>query len=149
MKRKLTTHYSLMDQLMASPTEPLSKAKQEAYMNKVWASYCVLRGSSPDYESVDRCIDIINMVESLIALGIAEDRSGLIPDAQRALGRCVESYPDGPAQALTPEGADAVRAVLEDYAEAMAQLPARTMIQCHRRAEWVNEQASKRSKRKP
>lgn len=149
MKKKQATHYSFLDQLMANPTEPLSKAKQEAYMNKVWASYCVLRGTEPDYQAVDRCIDIINMVESLIALGIAEDRSGLIPDAKSALGHCVAPYPEGPARALTPEGADAVRAVLEDYAEAMAQLPARTMIQCHRRAEWANEQVIKRSKRKP
>ena len=29
----------------------------------------------------------------------------------------------------------AVRAVLEDYAEALAQLPARTMVRCHRQTE--------------
>jgi len=127
--------YSLMDELMASVTQPLAEQKQRTYMSRVRRAYAALAGAAPSYDAADLCIDVVGMVESLVELGIAADGSGLIQDAQNAVGFTVSQYPEGPALPLTPEGARAVDAVLEDYAEMMAVLPARTMIHCHRSAE--------------
>ena len=130
-----TTSYSLMDELMASTTQPLPEAKQRSYLGVVRKAYAALAEGGPSFAAADLCIDIVGMVESLIVMGVAEDGSGLIDDAQVAIGYAVRMYPDGPAQPLTAEGAHAVKAVIDDYAEIMAAVPARTMIRCHRNAE--------------
>jgi len=127
--------YSLMDELMANAVQPLTEQKQRTYLSRVRRAYDEMCGEEPSYAAADLCIDVIGMVEALVTLGIAEDGSGLIHDAQVALGYAVRMYPEGPAQPLTPEGAHSVQSVIDDYAEMMAVLPARTMIHCHRNAE--------------
>lgn len=143
--------YSLIDELMASPTEPLAENKRAAYMNKAWVAYHVMAGDSPSYAAADICVDIISMVQSLVAMDVVEDASGLLLDAQSALGHCVQHYPEGIALSLTEDGAHAVSAVLEDYAEALAQVPARIMVRCHRRAEKARlvQIKNSRMKREP
>jgi hypothetical protein len=127
-------HYSLMDQLMASPTEPLLESKRGTYINKARVSCLVMAGANPAYEAADICVDIISMVQSLVDMGVLEDTSDLLRDAKAAIGCCVQHYP-GPALSLSQAGAIAMSSVIEDYAEAMAQVPARVMIACHRRAQ--------------
>ena len=135
MKRRIKTHYSLVDEIMASPVEPINESLRAGYLRRMWTAYGSLAGIKPSYEAADVCVDAVAIVELLIATGLAEDSQGLLDDAKRAIGQSVRNYPAGPAVELTPEGAFAVQSVLEDYGDLMAQLPARTMIHCHRKVE--------------
>jgi len=59
----------------------------------------------------------------------------LLADAVAALAKAGKRHRAGGHIRLDAQGILAVRAVLEDYAAAIAQLPARTMIRCHRLTE--------------
>lgn len=142
MKPKLA--YTLLDEITASPTQPIKEESRRLYLGKLWDGFRRLTGDTPTYKDVDLCVDVIGMVESLIALGVANDEGSLINDARSALGHCVKFYPDGPVLPLQPERAHLVRAVLEDYTDLMSILPARVMIRCHRNAERSRAEEIKR-----
>ena len=81
------------------------------------------------------CSDAVNLLETLVLQGEIEDSQGLLPDAIAALAEAGERSLNGQPLRLSGPGIQAVRGVLEDYAEVIAVLPARTMIRCHRLTE--------------
>ncbi len=130
--------YTLLDELCASEKEPMSDQKRSYTLTKLWAALAnIEHGSKPTADDWRICSDAVNMTETLVeTLKVCEDASGLLHDATNALAhaalRCQET---GAAIRLDGPGIMAVRAVLEDYAEAIAHLPHRTMIRCHRLTE--------------
>ena len=66
---------------------------------------------------------------------VVEDSSGLLADAVTALAMAGRRHMDGGHIRLDAPGIKAVRAVLEDYAAVIEQVPARTMLMAHRATE--------------
>lgn len=137
-KRRLrpnaATLYNRLDELMASTTEPLTAEKRRYHLTRIYQGLAELETSpSPGAEAWRLCADAVNMTETIIHMGLAEDATGLLPDAVHALGEAGARHVDQ-AQAirLSGPGIQAVRAVLASYAELIGALPARTMIRAHR-----------------
>lgn len=143
MKRKRPnlprTQYTMVHELMASPTEPLSAERQALQLQLMSGGLKeMVSGQSPSPNNWRAVADAINIMESLLELGYVEDADGLLKDAVAAMKAAAHRYRDGGAPRLDGPGIQAVRAVLEDYEAVMAVLPARTMIKAHRHTERRN-----------
>ena len=76
------------------------------------------------------------MMETLVEMGWAQDPDGLIEDAVYALAIAGQRHVDtGAPIRLDGKGIQIIRAMLEDYATALEELPHRTMMSCHRLTE--------------
>ena len=125
--------YSHWDALFASATEPISADKQQQQLLKMYEGLRSLeQDENPTFQDWIVCSDAVNMMETLAELGVCQDNSGLLNDAVEALADAGEQYKTRKVLRLTGPGIAAIRAVLEDYAEAIQVIPARTMLQCHR-----------------
>lgn len=130
------TTYSMLDELMASPTEPLSAEKRQHQLVRMFSALDnLVKADSPTKEDWRLCSDAVNMVESLIEMGVCQDESGLLMDAITALAKAGKRNLDGKPIRLDGQGLTAVRGILNDYADLLAVIPARVMIRCHRRTE--------------
>lgn len=128
--------YTHWDVLMASGTEPMSVAKQQWQLLKMYEGLRSLEQSeNPSFQDWIACSDAVNMMETLTEMGACLDASGLLNDAVKALAEAGERYKTHKVLRLNGEGIAAIRAVLEDYAEAIRTLSARTMLQCHMKTE--------------
>lgn len=125
--------YSHWDALFASATEPISAEKQQQQLLKMYEGLRSLeQDENPTFQDWIACSDAVNMMETLTELGVCQDSSGLLEDAIEALASAGERYKTHKVLRLPGAGISAIRAVLEDYAEALKVLPARTMLHCHR-----------------
>jgi uncharacterized protein YyaL (SSP411 family) len=125
--------YSHWDALLASSTEPISAERQQWQLLRMYEGLRSLEQSeNPTFHDWVVCSDAVNMLETFTELGICQDTSGLLEDAVQALAAAGEQYKTRKVLRLTGPGIAAIRAVLEDYAEAIKVIPARTMLQCHR-----------------
>lgn len=130
------TTYSMLDELMASPTEPLSAEKRQHQLVRMFSALDnLVKADSPTKEDWRLCSDAVNMVESLIEMGVCQDESGLLMDAVTALAKAGKRNLEGKPIRLDGQGLNAVRGILNDYADLLAVIPARVMIRCHRRTE--------------
>lgn len=129
--------YSMVDVLLASPTEPMPAAKRVHQLTRMWQGLAAIeRGQAPTIDDWRICSDAVNLMETLICeLKVCQDSSGLLDDATAALASAGRRHRDQLPIRLNAAGIQAVRAVLEDYAELLEQLPARTVIQAHRLTE--------------
>jgi hypothetical protein len=138
MKRKLVyvPTYTQLDLMLASPTEPMPEAKRTHQLTRMWGGLAAIeRGAAPSTDDWRVCSDAVNLMESLVTAGWVEDAQGLLADSVRALALAGRRHLAGGAIRLDAAGIQAVRAVLEDYAAALAQIDHRTMIYAHRATE--------------
>jgi hypothetical protein len=128
--------YTLIDEMMASPTEPLPKAWRVGQLTKMYDALHQLEqapGATPnDWRLVS---DAVNLVETLVEMKVCEDDSGLLMDAITALAMAGRRSKNEKSLRLDGEGIQAVRSILSDYAYLIDVLPARVMIRCHRLTE--------------
>lgn len=135
-KKQFTQTYTLMGEMMASPTNPLPEFWRNEQVRRMREGLqSIESGANPTPNDWRLCSDAVNLMETLVIQGIAEDTTGLLVDAVNALGRAGDRHMKGSALRLSGAGIQAVRAVMEDYAEMLAILPARTMYRCHRATE--------------
>lgn len=138
-RRRQTTHvytYSVMDELLASPTEPTPAALRTHQLTRMNQGLLSIRTSpTPSTDDWRVCSDAVNLMETLVAQGEVADSSGLLMDAVTALAMAGRRNLAGGNIRLDAKGIEAVRAVLEDYADVLAVLPHRTMVKCHRATE--------------
>jgi len=115
--------YTLLDVLQASATQPQPQAKRTA----------LEQAAAPTPDDWRVVSDAVNLLETLVdTLRVAQDASGLLPDAVRALALAGARHVDeGKPLRLTGADIPVLRAVLEDYAALLAALPARTMVRAH------------------
>lgn len=136
MRRQQLPTYTLLDEMTASPTQPMTRDRQAHMLTVMWQGLNAIETAAqpePDHWRV--CSDAVNMMETLVEMGVIEDTSGLLLDAVTGLAQAGQRAQRGEGIRLDGEGIRAVRAVLEDYATVIAQIPARTMVRCHRRTE--------------
>jgi hypothetical protein len=129
--------YSMLDEMMASPTEPLAQEKRQYQLLRMYEGLRALEiAPEPSTEDWRVVSDAVNLMETLILeMKICEDASGLLMDAITAMAKAGQRNLAGGAIRLDGPGIQAVRAVLRDYAELIEVLPARTMVRCHRLTE--------------
>jgi uncharacterized protein YyaL (SSP411 family) len=135
MKYKFT--YSTMDMLMADPVNPTPEKKRVHQLTRMWQGLHGLeRDPNPSYDDWRVISDALNMMETLVEMGWASDPDGLINEAVTAMAIAGQRHIDvGVPIRMDGAGIQSVRGLLEDYAEALAELPERTMIHCHRKTE--------------
>jgi hypothetical protein len=118
---------------LASATDPISAEKQQWQLLKMYEGLRSLeQDENPTFQDWIACSDAVNMMETLTELGVCQDSSGLLEDAIEALASAGDRYKTHKVLRLTGYGIASIRAVLEDYSEALKVLPARTMLHCHR-----------------
>lgn len=141
MKKKRHPHlvkqYTMIDEMMASPTEPLAAEKRQHQLLRMYQGLASLETSpEPSAEDWRLCSDAVNLMETLVLeMKVCEDTTGLLMDAITALAKAGQRHMAGGAIRLDGAGIQAVRAVLSDYADVLEVLPARTMVRCHRLTE--------------
>lgn len=128
--------FSLVDEMMASPVEPIRKEQRVYQLTRMWQGLAAIE-TAPEPTSDDwrLCSDAVNLMESLVEMNVIEDKSGLLLDAVTALAMAGKRATAGQGIRLDGAGIRAVRAVLEDYATVIETVPARIVIRCHRRTE--------------
>jgi len=130
--------YTVLDELMASPTEPMPAEYRTHQLTRMYEGLHSLETlgepTTDDWRGVS---DAVNMLETLVVeMKVCEDDSGLLMDAVRALAVAGQRHKrKGKPIRLDGPGIQAVRAVLASYAELLEVLPARTMYRCHRLTE--------------
>lgn len=141
MKKKRHPHlvkqYTMIDEMMASPTEPLSAEKRQYQLLRMYQGLASLETSpEPSTEDWRLCSDAVNLMETLVLeMKVCEDTTGLLMDAITALAKAGQRHMAGGPIRLDGAGIRAVRSVLRDYADVLEVLPARTMVRCHRLTE--------------
>lgn len=125
--------YNLLRVIMASDTQPMPLDKRTHQLTRMWEGLAAIeRAPEPTLEDWRLCSDAVNLMETLVVtMKVAEDGSGLLEDAVAALAGAGRRHRAGLALRLDAPGMQAVRAVLEDYAELLEQLPERTMLLAH------------------
>lgn len=128
--------YTLLDEMTASPTQPLPEATRTSQLTRMWAGLAAIeKAAEPTTDDWRVCSDAVNLMETLVDMYVVEDSSGLLQDAITALAMAGKRHTAGNAIRLDAKGIQAIRAVLEDYASVIEQVSARTMIHCHRLTE--------------
>jgi len=133
---------------MASPTNPMPIEKRTHQLNKMWEGLASMETSAkPSPEDWRMCSDAVNLLETMTLNNNGHwldcdgdivqitDKSGLLMDAITALAMAGRRHFSNGAIRLDGPGIQAVRAVLEDYAELLETLPERTIIKAHRLTE--------------
>lgn len=125
--------YTLFDAMLASPTEPMPEEKRTFQLSRMWGGLRELElAAEPNTDDWSVCSDAVNLMETLVAMGVVEDASGLLLDAVAALAMAGKRHTAGGHIRLDAKGIQAVRAVLEDYRDVIETVPHRTMIKAHR-----------------
>lgn len=139
-KTRRTVHiytYSVLDELMASTTEPMPAEKRTHQLSRMWQGLAAIEHApKPTAEDWRVCSDAVNLLETLVRdMRVAEDSQGLLMDAITALATAGRRHFANGAIRMDGPGIHAVRAVLEDYAALLDLLPARTVVRAHRLTE--------------
>jgi hypothetical protein len=128
--------YSLLDVMMASPVAPLPDSHRVHQLTRMYGGlHAIETAPEPTTDDWRVCSDAVNLMETLVEMQVVEDSSGLLMDAITALALAGKRHRAGGPIRLDAPGIKAVRAVLEDYAAVLEQVPARTMLQAHRQTE--------------
>lgn len=137
MNRHHRPTYTLMDAMMASPTEPMPAASRVHQLTRMWEGLAALEtAAQPSNDDWRVCSDAVNLMETFIERGLCEDPGGLLRDAVEALAIAGARHLEhGTAIRLSGRGMQAVRAVLEDYARVLETVSLRAAIQAHRLTE--------------
>lgn len=128
--------YSLLEEMAASPTEPLPERLRQWQLTGMRASIEAMRADpAPMREHWLLIADMVNLLESLVELGELKDDGGWIAESAKELALSAKRSHEGKALRLTGPGLVAVENALEGYEMAVNALPARTMVRAHRRTE--------------
>jgi uncharacterized protein YyaL (SSP411 family) len=128
--------YTMLDSMLASPTEPMNEKQRRHQLTRMWQGLAALESDpNPTRDDWAVCSDAVNLMETLILTGKVEDSGDLLMDAITALAQAGQRSFAGEPIRLDGAGTQAIRAILADYAMVLESLPARTMIHCHRLTE--------------
>lgn len=144
-------HYSILDEMMASPSEPLPPDYRRHQLTRMYGGlHAIETAPAPTTDDWRVVSDAVNLMETLVMeMQVCEDASGLLIDAITGLALAGKRNLAGGAIRLDGAGIQAVRAILSDYAALLDVLPARTMIRCHRLTERRIHELMEGKRRKP
>lgn len=149
--------YTIMDELMASTTEPMPVAKQLYQIGRMrQALQNIETAPAPTPTDWRICSDAVNLMETLIRQGNVlqdgqplpgwwydcdgdpvqvQDTENLLEDAIGAMAMAGRRKFSHGTIRLDGRGLVAVRGLIDDYAGLISVLPERTTISAHRRTE--------------
>ena len=129
--------YTLMDEIMSSPTAPISEDRRTYQLTLLYQALAALKlDPQPTKYDWQVCSDCVNLMETLILeMKVCQDQDNLLNDATMALVRAGKRKKDGNNIRLDAEGIKALQALFEDYAVLVAILPERVMVKCFRLTE--------------
>mgnify|MGYP007100218700 CR=1 FL=1 len=130
-------HYTIMDEMMASSTEPLPLDYRRHQLTRMYEGlHAMETAPAPTTDDWRVVSDAVNLMETLVVeMKVCEDSGGLLMDAITALAVAGKRNMAGGTIRMDGTGIQAVRAILSDYADLLDVLSARTMIRCHRLTE--------------
>jgi mRNA-degrading endonuclease YafQ of YafQ-DinJ toxin-antitoxin module len=137
-QHKTRKTYTLLDEMMASPTEPMPAEYRRHQLTRMYGGLeAMAHGDLPTPDDWSVVSDAVNMLETMVLeMAICEDRSGTLKEAVRALGEAGQRQKQqGKQIRLDGRGMEAVREVLASYSDLLNALPARVMYRCHRLTE--------------
>jgi hypothetical protein len=135
-KKRPSSVYSLIDELTASPVNPMPQAMRTAQLTQMLTGLNALeKDAEPKIRDWQVVSDAINLVETLVVMRVCADESGLLADAVTAMAKAGQRHLAGGNIRLDAAGIQAVRAVIEDYASMLDVVPHRDMVHCHRQTE--------------
>lgn len=142
------TTYSMLDAMMASTTNPLPIEKRMYQLQAMWHGMENLqKAERPSIRDWEVVADAINMMEALRDIGAVEDPDHALEDAIEAMAKAGYRSFNGKNIRLDGPAISLMRGILEDYCEALNELPARTIISAHRYAEKRIQSMRKGKKR--
>lgn len=138
--------YTMVDELMASPSTPLPERSRLHQLTVMWQGLASMEtGTTPTNNDWRVVSDAVNLMETFVKNGPwpdcngdlhdIPDPTGLLPDAVKALALAGQRKWAGGALRLDGPGIQAVRAVLENYADLLEVLSHRVVVKCHRMTE--------------
>lgn len=129
--------YTLMHEIMASPTQPLPEASRRHHCTRMeMALHNLISAPQPTYDDWKVLSTAVNMIETLIEMGVLADPDKLHADAMHAMATAGKRHADHDVPIrLDGLGIQAMRGLVADYEEAVTALPARTMIRAYRLTE--------------
>lgn len=136
-KAKQPRKYSLQhmlhtqwDVLTASPTQPMAPARYRDQLTKMHLALdAVTRSESPERSDWQALTDAVNLVQTLVLQGHAQDADGLLQDAVDSMGKAWQRF-DETVQPMQLDGIGiaAIRAILADWHTCLQELPERAII---------------------
>lgn len=155
-----TSAYSVVDELLASDTQPMDSDTQQYQHETLHACMNNIEGTEQvNVTAWLKLSDVVNLMETLVMYGEAPvsndsgfvfashwrgcdglpvevaDSAGLLTDAMSAMAGAAKRHAAGEPISLDAHGTVAVQTVLDNYLAVLQVLPARTMVRCHRRTE--------------
>jgi hypothetical protein len=143
-KRKPQTMqlYSIVDELMASPANPLHKVHQDHHLGIITRAFESLeKGECPTLQDAGYIADAVNMLDTITNMRFnqtAKDFDTIdFPeetrrDATNAVARCVTRGRATGAFRFDAPGLVVIREVIEFYSDLVEVIPARVFIKAHR-----------------
>lgn len=121
--------YTLIDELMASPSAPLgATARHHTEMRVLSALGAFRTDPAPNYQHWKALADMVTVMHLLHCAGEIADGDGLIQEAMdHVVGLRDTMRFTGPALRV-------LSALAQDYGQVLDELPARALIRAHRRA---------------
>ena len=121
--------YSLIDELIASPSAPLgATARYHTEMRVLEALDAFRAAPAPNYRHWKALADMVTVMHLLHCAGEIADGDGLIQEAMDHVGTLRDTM------RFTGPALKAISALAQDYGQVLDELPARALIRAHRRA---------------
>ncbi len=136
-KKQVHRTYSMMDVMMASPTNPIPQDKRLYQLNAMRMGLYAMENDPTPQKEHWRCVaDVVNMFETLVQMKIVADEQGLLTDATNEMAKAAKrSMEQGVPIRLSGTGIQVCRAMLDDYAGVIEVLPERIMVLVHMKTE--------------
>ena len=117
--------------------QPLAPEKQAYQLARMRAGLQELCSAPNPSTTAWRVVsDAANLLETMVTMGYAQDPDGLVQDVVRELALAgARHLQDGVPIRLSGTGIRVLTDAINDYAEAIAELPARDVIRIHRATE--------------
>lgn len=130
------TTYTMLDEIAASPTQPLPFSKRDhqlALMNM--ALEAMRTADVPQKGHWEIIADCVNLLETLVEMVEITDEGGWIAEAATELALAAKRSREGKSLRLTGTGLQAVTEALSGYEMVITERPARVVIRAHRLTE--------------
>lgn len=129
-------HFTLLDELQASSVHPVPEHRLNNHLIKVHEGLMSMeRDAVPHVDGWRDMSDAVNILESLVEMGIVSDDDGQIVAAKNAMGHAGVRHIETGVMRLTGEGMQILRGLLEDYGTVVQALTERQFIGACRRTE--------------
>lgn len=130
------SHYSLFDELLADPAMPMPERDRVYTMLGFDRAVAAIELDPNPMKADWRVLsDAVNLMETLVLMGVVQDEHGLIADATLAMKRAAERKIAGGHIRFDGPGVHAMRALIDDFGQLIKVISHRQMIRCHRMTE--------------